>query len=88
MKYGDTNRIKAADLAGGSTLYRINNAGGVPYSIVEEADGFESLSCERKDEWTLFAYNRVEAVRWYLPQIKPPRDGLTGIGKFVNELCE
>lgn len=86
MKIGDTNRIKAADLADGSTLYRINNAGGVPYSIIEDADGFESMSCERKCERSMLKSNGVKVVKSYT-QNKATTDGLLDLAK-VDTMSE
>jgi len=88
MKIGDTDRVKAADLTDGGTLYRIKNAGGVPYSIAEDSDGEETFSCEQQDEWSLFKRKLIVAVRWYVPQTTSPKDGLTKIEKAFKEMCK
>lgn len=66
MKHGDTCIVKAADLTGGHTMYHLINAGGVPYSIVEEADGFEIYSCERCYEERMLKETKLKVVKSYM----------------------
>lgn len=65
MKYGDTCKRKAAELTGGHTMYHLINAAGIPYTTVEEADGFEIYSCERQNEKIMLKVKNLKVVRSY-----------------------